>query len=168
MEEKAIPGKESSQLTDFAVRKIYFAADHAGFPLKEGILSLMRRWLPEIEAIDLGTYSADSVDYPDFSFRLAETLATDREAFGVGICGSGNGICMGLNRFAHIRAIYGWNEEVVRLGRLHNDANVLCLSGWFLSIRQAFSFVKIFITTPFEGGRHTPRVRKLSERGTKI
>lgn len=147
----------------FLTRTLAIACDHAGYGLKESLLLFLERHVQEVEVVDLGTHSRQSVDYPDSAKMLAEFLKEHPEAMGIGICGSGNGICMALNRFPHIRAAYGWNPEIVRLARAHNNANVLCLSGWWIPPQEAFHFVQIFLTTPFEGGRHIRRVEKLHQ-----
>ncbi len=141
--------------------KVYLASDHAGFPLKMGIIDYLKR--NDIEFVDLGTYSLDSVDYPDYAHKLATALKNDSSGLGIAICGSGNGICISMNKFPHIRAALCWNEELARLARAHNNANVLCLSGWFVPVYTAHQIVKAFLETEFEGGRHQRRIDKIAQ-----
>ncbi len=138
---------------------VFLACDHAGFPLKEGIRQFLER--ENIPYQDLGTYSIESVDYPDFAHQLAAALREHSEALGIAICGSGNGICMTLNKHPHIRAALCWNAELAHLARAHNNANVLCLSGWFVPVRLAHEIVRTFLNTSFEGGRHQRRIQKM-------
>lgn len=162
------------------IRKIFLAADHGGFDLKEKIkkqLILMSSEL-KIEVEDMGTYTDESVDYPDFASRLARKIhgfqvvsSTPKAATstqlpaeaGILVCGSGQGMAMRANKFSHIRAALCWNEESARLARQHNDANVLCLGGRLLDHDLALQLTQIFLTTHFEGDRHLRRVLKLSE-----
>ncbi len=141
--------------------KVYLASDHAGFPLKLGIIDFLKR--NGIDFEDLGTTNLDSVDYPDYAKRLADALQKDTNAFGIAICGSGNGICISMNKFPHIRAALCWNVELAQLARAHNNANVLCLSGWFTPVYTAHQIVKTFLETSFEGGRHQRRIEKIGQ-----
>lgn len=138
--------------------KIAIGADHAGFELKE----VLRIFLKENDLKDFGTYSAASVDYPDFAHPVA--FAVEKEEFDLGIliCGSGNGIAITANKHHGIRAAICWNTELAELARKHNNANILCLPARFISIKEAQEITKIFLTTGFEGGRHANRVNKIS------
>ena len=145
-----------------SVSKLYIASDHAGFALKEVLKNRLQS--QPISVQDLGTKDGQkAVDYPDYADQLAEVLRADPQAFGVLICGSGQGMCMRANRYPHLRAALVWNEEVTRLARAHNDANVLCLGGRLLSAEEAWTYLQIFLQTPFEGGRHELRVKKLGQ-----
>jgi ribose 5-phosphate isomerase B len=144
---------------------LFIASDHAGFELK----THLRKALPQYGWKDLGPDSADSVDYPDFAKRLGEELlkaqgSPEKNAvvFGVLICGSGQGMAMRANRFSHVRAALCWNEEIAKLARQHNDANVLCLPGRFVDAKLAERILVTFLNTPFDGGRHQRRVDKLN------
>lgn len=137
--------------------KIAIASDHAGFELKE----YLKVNITEYEVIDLGCYSPESVDYPDYGHQLADLVESGEVSFGIAICGSGNGINMTVNKHAGIRGALCWDEEIVRLARAHNDANVLSLPGRFISKEKALQFVNIFLKTPFEGGRHSKRIQKI-------
>ncbi|MEE6249831.1 MAG: ribose 5-phosphate isomerase B [Bdellovibrionota bacterium] len=141
------------------MQKLFIASDHAGFDLKEKIKS----YFLNIEWIDLGTKSADSVDYPDFADALAKELSEDGNDRAILICGSGQGMAIRANKYPHIRAALCYNNEITELSRLHNDANVLCLGSRFCELDAATQMVKIFLNTDFEGGRHQRRVDKLSK-----
>jgi ribose 5-phosphate isomerase B len=140
--------------------RIAIAGDHAGFEYKQKIL----HWLQEqnFQTADYGPYTSESVDYPDTTHPLASAIENNEYDFGVLICGSGNGVCMTANKHQGIRAGLVWNEEIVKLIRQHNDANVICLPARFISPEDALKFVQLFISTEFEGGRHATRVNKIS------
>jgi len=139
--------------------KIAIASDHAGFPYKE----LLARHLAASghEVVDFGTSSPDPVDYPDFIRLAASAVASGRCERGVVLGGSGNGEAMAANRFHGVRCALCWNEESARLGRLHNDANVIALGERMVSEEMAIRIVDLWLTTPFEGGRHVSRNQKL-------
>lgn len=113
---------------------------------------------------DMGTYSSDSVDYPDFIHPLASAVENKEYPLGIIICGSGNGAQMTANKHQNIRAALCWNEEITELARLHNDANILSLPGRFIDFDLAWKMVKIFLNTDFEGGRHIIRVDKIAKK----
>lgn len=139
---------------------IAIGGDHAGFTYKAALSQWLQ--LQEHEVIDIGPFSEDSVDYPDFAHPLAETVATGKASLGVLICGSGNGVCMTANKHQDIRAALVWEKELARLARSHNNANVLCLPARFISVDDAVECLRLFIDTEFEGGRHETRVGKIS------
>lgn len=141
------------------MEKVIIASDHAGFRLKEKLV----RWLisNRYEVKDLGCFSEDSVDYPDYAHPLALAVEKGDFDYGITICGSGNGISMASNKHQKIRSAVCWNEEISRLARSHNDANVCALPGRFISETEAISIVKTFLTTAFEGGRHRRRIDKI-------
>ena len=134
-------------------------ADHAGYEYKEQLKKMLvaEGWLVS----DKGTYSLDSVDYPDFAHPVATMVEQGLAAAGVLVCGSGNGVCMTANKHAGIRAALCWTEEITSLARQHNNANVICIPARFVSIEKAEAMVKDFLVTPFEGGRHERRVEKI-------
>ena len=138
---------------------IPIGSDHAGFELKTFVLSTLQKWGYEVN--DFGTYSADSVDYPDFIHPLAKEINDGTYKLGIIICGSGNGAQMVANKYPKVRAALCWSEEIARLARQHNNANILALPGRFIDNDLAISLVKIFLTTDFEGGRHENRVKKI-------
>lgn len=142
------------------MKPIGLASDHAGFELKEFVKTWLdaKGWAYK----DFGTYSAESVDYPDFAHPLARAVEAGECYPGIGICGSGNGINMTLNKHQGIRAALCWMPEIARLARLHNDANVLVMPGRFVTNEQAAEIMEQFFSTDFEGGRHIRRIEKMT------
>lgn len=140
--------------------RIAIGGDHAGFEYKQLIL----KWLQSenFETADFGPYTSASIDYPETAHPLAQAIEDGKYDMGILICGSGNGVCMTANKHQGIRAGLAWNKEVVKLIRMHNDANVMCLPARFISPEEALDFAKTFISTEFEGGRHATRVGKIS------
>ena len=138
---------------------IGLACDHAGFELKEHV----RNWLETkgYSYRDFGTYSTESVDYPDYAHVLALAVEAGECYLGIAVCGSGNGINMTLNKHQGIRSALCWNEEIARLARSHNDANVLVMPGRFISLPEADKVLQEFLSTEFEGGRHQRRIEKI-------
>ncbi len=138
--------------------KIAIGADHAGFEYKEALTAFLKNH----EIKDFGTYSPDSVDYPDFAHPVASAVESDEFGLGILICGSGNGIAITANKHQGIRAAICWNIELAKLARKHNNANILCLPARFISIKEALEITQTFLETEFEGGRHANRVNKIS------
>jgi ribose 5-phosphate isomerase B len=103
------------------------------------------------------------MDYPDTAHPLAKAVQSGEYTFGILICGSGNGVAIVANKYTGIRAAICWNEEITRLARQHNDANIIVLPGRYISHEEAIQFVTLFLSTPFEGGRHQLRVEKISK-----
>lgn len=136
------------------------ASDHAGFELKE----FVKQYLTEkgIPFKDYGTNSEDSCDYPDFAHALAQGMEKGEVYPGIGICGSGEGIAMTLNKHQNIRAGLAWIPEIAHLIRQHNDANVLVMPGRFINHEMARKIMNEFLSTNFEGGRHQRRVEKIA------
>ena len=139
---------------------IYIGSDHAGYNFKGVLKDHMEAQSHEV--IDLGAFSEDSVDYPDFIHPVAIDVASSKVDFGIIICGSGNGAAMTANKYQEVRAALCWTKEITELARLHNNANILSIPARYTSIPQAIAMVKIFINTDFEGGRHQKRVDKIS------
>jgi len=139
--------------------KISLGSDHGGYELK----NVLKLHLEEngYEVLDNGTFSEDSVDYPDYGQKVAKDILEKRADRGVVVCGTGIGISISANRFKGIRAALVNSEEYVKLCRQHNDANVLALGGRFTTPEDAKKFVDIFLTTEFEGGRHQRRLDKI-------
>lgn len=135
------------------------ANDHAGLALKAALIPMLEA--RGFEVLNLGTDSADSVDYPDYGDAIARAILEGEANFGIAICGSGIGISIAANRHPGIRAALVHNIETATLARQHNDANVLCLGARFMSTEEATRCVEAFLTTAFEGGRHQRRVKKL-------
>jgi ribose 5-phosphate isomerase B len=144
------------------LEKIIIASDHAGFRLKEKLV----RWLlaHRYEVKDIGCFSEDSVDYPDYAHPLAVAVEKGEFNYGITICGSGNGINMTSNKHQKIRSAVCWSEDISKLARAHNDANICALPGRFLNEAEAVLIVKTFLNTPFEGGRHKRRIDKIPVR----
>ena len=117
----------------------------------------------EYKLKDFGSYSEDSVDYPDFAHPIAESVQRKEFDFGILICGSANGVNMVANKHSGIRSALCWKEEIAELARLHNDANILALPARYISEDEAKKTVTKFLNTPFEGGRHSQRVNKINK-----
>ena len=139
---------------------IAVASDHAGFAFKESVKELLGDMGYTI--LDLGTYSAQSVDYPDFADALAGALDDGRATRGVAICGSGFGIAMAANRHRNVRAAVCHNTTEAYLARQHNDANVIAFGARTMGMETVVDSLKTFLATEFEGGRHIPRIAKFS------
>ena len=140
--------------------KIAIAADHAGFEYKE----IIKAMLVDLNytLTDFGTHSTSSMDYPDISHPLAKSVENKDTDLGIIICGSGNGVNMAVNKHQGVRGALCWTDEISKLARTHNDANVLALPARFIDIELAKRIVMTFLTTHFEGGRHQTRVDKIS------
>ena len=139
--------------------KLIIGNDHAGYKLKEYIkLDLLKKGI-EIE--DIGAYSEESVDYPDFAHPLSEKVENGEFDLGILICGTGNGISIAANKHKGIRCAICWNKELAKLAREHNNANIIALPARFISNEEALLSVYTFLNTPFEGGRHEIRVNKI-------
>lgn len=138
--------------------KIAIGSDHAGFLMKEHL----RNYLSGFEVQDFGTYSSDSVDYPDFAHPVAESVEQGRNELGILVCGSANGVAITANKHQGIRAAIAWEVELAELARKHNNANIICIPARFISEETSVQIVEKFINTLFEGGRHTGRVDKIS------
>lgn len=134
--------------------------DHAGPAYKNAITEYLAS--QSIKVINHGTDSEDSVDYPDFVHPVATDVENGTSDFGIIICGSGNGANMTANKHQGVRSALCWNTELVALARQHNDANVLSIPARFVSQDEALDFVKVFLETDFEGGRHQNRVAKIA------
>ncbi len=140
---------------------IILACDHAGYELKEEIKAFFNK--QNITTIDVGTYSKERVDYPDFAKAGNQKVLENANNIGIYICGTGIGMSIAANRNPKIRAALCNTPKFAELARAHNNANVLVLSGRFLNKTKAISIIKTFLTTNFEGGRHQKRVRKLNK-----
>ena len=139
--------------------KIGIAADHAGFRCKEELkVHLLNLGY---EVVDFGVTSSDSVDYPDYAHPLSQAVNTGELVRGVLVCGSGQGVCMTANKYPQVRAALVWNEEVARLTRQHNNANIICIPGRLIQVEEALQALDAFLGTDFEGGRHERRIGKI-------
>jgi ribose 5-phosphate isomerase B len=142
---------------------IAIAGDHAGFTYKAAVKDYLVQLGYAVQ--DYGTDSEASCDYPDYVHPLARAVDAGTIPMGILICGSANGVCMTANKYPNVRAAIAWEPDLATLARQHNDANVLCLPARFISLDDAKAFVKRFIETPFEGGRHQRRVDKIAKEG---
>lgn len=141
------------------MKKIAIAADHAGFEYKE----IIKKYLEgKYEVQDFGTYSEDSVDYPDFVHPAATSVEDGLNELGILICGSGEGVAITANKHQGIRCALCWETELAELARQHNNANMIALPARFISSELAIDIVQKFLTTDFEGGRHQNRVDKIA------
>ena len=141
--------------------KIAIASDHAGFEEKERLKPLLNELGIEFE--DLGTVSTESVDYPDYARKVAEEVAQGKVDQGLLVCGSGTGMAIAANKVPGVRAAVGWSEEIARLAREHNDANVLSLAGRFTPHDELARIVRAWFAARFDSGRHSRRVEKIRE-----
>ena len=142
-------------------KKFYIATDHAGYALKAYIKNFVQELGHEI--IDLGPDSADRVDYPDFAYKAAKAIIEGEADRGIFICGTGIGISIAANKVKGIRAALCYNIYAAEMSRRHNNANVLCLGGRVLGEELAKAIVKVWLETPFDGGRHERRINKISQ-----
>lgn len=141
--------------------RIVLAADHAGFALKEHIKERLRRAGHEV--VDIGTDSAEAADYSDFGHPAACMIAKGQADRGILCCGSGAGMSITANRVRGVRAVVCPTTDIARLARAHNDANVLCLAARFIENEPAWQVTQVFLTEPFEGGRHLRRIEKIEK-----
>ena len=133
--------------------------DHAGTDYKFKIVEFLKS--KNIKVVNYGTDSDSSVDYPDFVHPVAQDVESKKATFGILICGSANGVAMTANKYSSIRAGICWNNEIVSLIRLHNNANILCIPARFTEIDAVLEMVETFLNTEFEGGRHQNRINKI-------
>lgn len=150
---------------------IVLASDHRGLKLKEDIA----KWIAPLDDteirtnitmfLDVGTYTSDSIDYPD----IVKSFASEMETFNRGIlfCGSGHGVCISANRYKHIRAVTVRTPKDALMARQHNDANVICIGSDFTKKKDAIKIIQTFLDTKFEGGRHKRRINKMAKLGVE-
>jgi ribose 5-phosphate isomerase B len=152
--------RSSSSKDSSREMKIALGSDHAGFELKEHL----RAYLAElkVDTLDLGTYSEDSVDYPDVAVKVAEKVARGEVERGLLICGTGIGMSIVANRFAGVRAALCHDLYTARVSREHNNANILALGGWLIGKGLAREILKVWLQSEFQGGRHARRIRKIA------
>ena len=142
------------------MKRIAIGNDHAGFDLKNIIVNHLKSMNYEVK--DFGTYSNERADYPDYAHVVSESVERGDFEFAVLICGSANGISMAANKHQGIRAALCWKPEIAKLSREHNNANILCLPGRFISDEEGITILTNFLETKFEGGRHQNRINKVS------
>ncbi|MEG1700256.1 MAG: ribose 5-phosphate isomerase B [Alistipes sp.] len=141
------------------MNKIGIASDHAGYEMKEFLIGYLNA--KGFEVFDFGTYSPESVDYPDYAHPLAEAIEAGEVARGVALCGTGEGMAMTLNKHQGIRAGLCWLPEIATLIHCHNDANVVVLPARFIDNDQAVAILDAYFAAEFEGGRHAERIAKM-------
>ena len=141
-------------------KKVAIVSDHAGYYLKEKLLKYLIKEKYSVK--DFGCSSPEAVDYPDYGHPLANAITAGEFELGISICGTGNGINMVVNKHPGVRGALCWNEEISRLARAHNDANICAIPGRFVSESEAYLIVRTFLTTEFEEGRHRGRIDKIS------
>ena len=137
--------------------KISIGNDHAGVDYKKFIIENLKNHY----VINHGTDDVNSVDYPDFAHPVSLDVENKTSEIGILICGSGNGVAMTANKHKKVRAALCWSEEIAKLAKQHNNANIVCIPARFISKEEALQIVKSFINTDFEGGRHERRVNKI-------
>ena len=142
-----------------AEKPIALCSDHAGYATKQAVIAYLEQ--AGIAYKDFGTYSEESCDYPDFAHPCAEAVEHGECYPGIGICGTGEGVCMTLNKHQGIRAALCWKPEIAALAREHNDANILVMPGRFISNDEALEITEVFLNTEFAGGRHQRRIEKI-------
>ena len=140
------------------MQKIPIASDHAGFEMKQKLIDFFNQ---DFEFDDLGTYSEESVDYPDFAHKEANLIQNKTYEKGILLCGSGNGVAITANKHTGVRAAICWNAVIAKLARQHNDANILVLPARFIDFEEAKKCIKTFFNTDFESGRHQQRIQKI-------
>ena len=141
------------------MKKIFISSDHAGYKLKELIKDYFNK--KKISYNDLGPENDKKVDYPDYAHKVAKRVKKNKNHVGILVCGSGTGMNMAANKHKNIRAAQCFNAKSTKLSRLHNDANIITLGSRLISKKNAFKFIKIFLNTKFDGGRHLRRVKKI-------
>lgn len=142
---------------------VAFGCDHAGFDRKEAILNFLNA--SDIVVMDFGTFSTESVDYPDFAHQVANAVQKGAAQWGIVVCGSGNGVAITANKHEGIRCALCWTPELAILAHEHNNANVIALPGRYVTDDEAVSIVKSYMTAVFEGGRHQRRIDKIEDCG---
>ena len=141
------------------MKTLLIVADHAGYETKEFIKQALEKEGYTLR--DYGTFSSESMDYPDVVHPLAKAINNGEEEQGIIICGSGNGVNMVANKYPNVRSALCWQEELAALARQHNNANVVAIPARFISKESALKIVKTFLASSFEGGRHERRVAKI-------
>ena len=141
------------------MNEILIASDHAGFDLKDDLIKELNI---KNKFNDLGTFSKESVDYPDFAIKLSRLINNSKFQRGILICGSGIGMSMVANRFENVRAALCLNQEMAKLARQHNNANILVLGSRLISLEEAIKCLLVFMKTEYEGGRHQARLDKFN------
>ncbi len=139
--------------------RIAIGTDHRGYPIREKVIDLVERLGHEVD--DVGTHTGEPVDYPDVASWVSEKVSRGEVERGILICGTGLGMCIAANKFAGVRAAPCHDDLTAEMSRRHNDSNVLCLSADLLGERLIDRMIELWLSTPFEGGRHARRVEKI-------
>jgi len=141
--------------------RIVIGSDHRGVEIKRRLLDQLRSCGHDV--LDIGTESAESVDYPDYAYEVAKLVGNGEREFGLLICGTGTGMCIAANKVRGVRAASCQDVLTAEMSRRHNDANVLCLSADLVGEDQMTKMIRLFLETPFDGGRHARRVEKIAK-----
>jgi ribose 5-phosphate isomerase B len=141
-------------------KPVAIGCDHAGYEYKVELVKYLNSKGYQVK--DFGTYSADSVDYPDFAHPTATSVAHNEVAFGILLCGSANGVAITANKHQGVRAALCWQKDIAEITRKHNNANIICIPARFVSLHYCIEMLDTFTTTAFEGGRHQSRINKMS------
>lgn len=139
--------------------RIVLASDHAGYAYKQEIKVFLKS--KGVQVVDVGTNSIESCDYPIFAHEAAKKVAAGDVDYGVLVCSSGEGIAIAANKVKGVRAGIGYNDDVARLMRQHNNANMIAFGATFMKLPDVLKRIEIFLKTPFEGGRHERRVNEI-------
>lgn len=159
---RLVPNTKEKNNKMSGINKIYLGSDHAGFELKEKLKKYFKE--KGINYQDLGTYSLDSVDYPDYAFSAAKKVAKEKNSRGILICGTGTGMVIAANKIKGIRAVAAYDKYSAEMSRLHNNTNVLGLRGRFFSFGKIKEIISIWLDTPFSGEeRHKRRINKIKQ-----
>ena len=143
----------------YLFKRICIASDHAGYKIKDHIKNYLVK--NKVSIIDLGPINDNSVDYPDYAKKVGNRVKLKKSEIGILVCGSGTGMAISANKIKGIRAVVGYNIKSSYLSRLHNNANILCLGSRLIKKKNVNKILNIFLQTPFEGGRHLRRVKKI-------
>ena len=146
--------------------KIAVGTDHRGFSIRSKVTELLERLGHEVD--DVGTFTSDAVDYPDIAALVAEKVGRGEVERGILVCGSGLGMCIAANKFHGVRAATCHDDLTAEMSRRHNDTNILCFSADLLGERLIDRMIELWLSTPFEGGRHARRIEKITELERKI
>ena len=141
------------------MKTIFISSDHAGFKLKETIKNYLTN--KKIKFMDLGPMNDSKVDYPDYAHKVARKVKVNKNSVGILVCGSGTGMNIAANKHKNVRAAQCFNLKSTKLSRLHNDANIITLGSRLITKKNALRFIRVFLNTKFDGGRHLRRIKKI-------
>jgi ribose 5-phosphate isomerase B len=146
-------------MRDLKENTIALACDHAGFNKKQVIIKYFQE--KGIKFYDYGTFSDESIDYPDFGHKIGKAINEGEFEIGISFCGSGQGISITANKYPNVRSAICWNTEIAALAKQHNNANICALPARFVTDEEAVAIVETYLNTDFEGGRHARRIAKI-------